>query len=127
MPETISFPCKPELVGTARNVARALLAHTPAVDDAQLIISEFVTNSIRWSVSGVDAGIIRLTIDYERGSNTARIEVEDAGRRMEPSEIDQEDADQHGRGLQLVAHLAKDWGHKVNRGRGLYWAVLSWA
>lgn len=127
MPDTISFPCRPELVGTARRAARALLADTPAVEDAELIISEFVTNSIRWSASGVDGGTIHLRIEHEHGSTSVRIEVEDGGRRTAPSEIDQEDADQHGRGLLLVARLAKDWGHKVSRGRGVYWAVLSWS
>lgn len=126
MPDTISFPCRPELVGTARSVARALLADTPAADDAELVISEFVTNSIRWSASGVDNGTIHLRIEYEPGSTSARIEVEDGGRRVDPADVDQEDADQHGRGLLLVSKVAKDWGHRSGRGRGVYWAVLSW-
>lgn len=125
MPEIITLPCRPELVATARHAVRALLGEVPedAADNAELVVSELMTNSIFWSRSG-DGGSVEVAVDHEPGTNTARLEVIDAGPRPD-GEVDREDADQYGRGLLIVGALAK-LTHSINR-KGQTWAAeLSW-
>lgn len=125
-PRTVSIPCTAAMVGTARHAARSLLASTPVAYAAELIVSEFVTNSVRWSESGTDGRAIELTFTLDEPGASVRVEVVDAGRRRIPAPIDQEAADEHGNGLKLVDALAKDWGHRTRPNRGTYWAVLTW-
>lgn len=123
---TVSIPCTAAMVSTARHATRSLLATTPVVEEAELIVSEFVTNSVRWSESGSDGRPVELTVSRDEEGNSVRLEVVDAGRRKSPAPVDQEAADEHGHGLQLVNALAKDWGHRTKPNRSTYWAVLTW-
>lgn len=121
---TITLPSRPELAATARATTRLLLASTPAaaIETAELIVSEFYTNAVLWARSDDDG--VSVSVEYEPGSRSARIEVVDGGpkRNAEPPE----DPEQHGRGLMIVESVAKDWGHRLVGGRGHYWAVLAW-
>lgn len=123
---TITIPGLDAFVAVARAGARAALDDAPAdmQELAALIVSEFATNGIRWSRSG-DGGNVNILIDHEPGTTSARIEVTDDGP-LPAEALDDLDPDQHGRGLIIVGKLAKDWGHRSERGHGTYWAVLSW-
>jgi anti-sigma regulatory factor (Ser/Thr protein kinase) len=127
MPESITFPCRPEFVAIARHAVRTFLGQFPeaVVENSQLIASEFVTNSLLWSLSGVDGQPIELAIDHEPGSKTLRLEVVDAGPRpAQPG--DEVDPDQHGRGLLIASRLSAKCGHDAAKGRQVWWAELSW-
>ena len=123
MPDTITMPCRPELVGTARRAVKALLDATPVAENAELIISEFVTNAVLWSASR-DGGTIDVVVDHNPDTNTVRLEVTDAGA---VAGTDHGDPEQHGRGLVLVHGLAAKWGHVASKGkRETWWAELTW-
>lgn len=125
MPDTITLPCRPELIGTARRAVRALLDATPTevAENAELIISEFVTNAVLWSASR-DGGTIDVVIDHHPDTTTVRLEVTDAGA---VAGLDHGDPEQHGRGLLVVQKLASKWGHVASKGkRETWWAELAW-
>lgn len=126
MPETITIPGRAEFVALARAGIRVMLADAPpdAQDAAVLIASEYVTNAILWSRSG-RGGEVRILVEPE-GDGSARIEVTDDGELPPGERPVPEDPDQHGRGLEIAAGLAKDWGNRSERGRGVYWAVIAW-
>ena len=85
------------------------------VDVAALLSSELVTNAARHS----DA-VIELRITCEA---TLRIEVYDDNHRL--PRLSTPDADEpSGRGLQIVAALACDWGVSVERGGKSVWFEL---
>jgi anti-sigma regulatory factor (Ser/Thr protein kinase) len=81
------------------------------LEDAQLLVSELVTNAIRHA--GLDeADTIKLVV--ETGDRALRIEVCDTGRGFELSEPEPDPARPSGWGLYLVRELSDRWG--VDRG-----------
>jgi anti-sigma regulatory factor (Ser/Thr protein kinase) len=81
------------------------------LEDAQLLVSELVTNAIRHA--GLDeADTIKLVV--ETGDRALRIEVCDSGRGFELSEPEPDPARPSGWGLYLVRELSDRWG--VDRG-----------
>lgn len=128
MPETLTIPGRPDFVTIARAGIRTMLAHAPddARDAAELVTSEFVTNAIRWTQSGDADGEVRILVDPDPDGASVRIEVGDDGRRRGRVDEWDGDPDQHGRGLEIVGAVAKEWGHRSERGRGVYWAVIAW-
>jgi len=81
------------------------------LEDAQLLVSELVTNAIRHA--GLDeADTIKLVV--ETGDRALRIEVCDTGRGFELSAPEPDPARPSGWGLYLVRELSDRWG--VDRG-----------
>lgn len=84
-------------------------AHTsalpaPAVDDALLIVSELVTNAVRYGAPDIVLGLDVL-------GDRIRIEVSDGGERLPVVAPGPPDVDRaSGRGLFIVAATAADWG-----------------
>ena len=77
------------------------------LEDAQLLVSELVTNAIRHAGLS-DEDVIRLVV--VAGDRALRIEVCDPGRGFEVSEPDPDPARPSGWGLYLVRELADRWG-----------------
>jgi anti-sigma regulatory factor (Ser/Thr protein kinase) len=100
-----TFPATPEHVGRARRFLAGLLGDSPAAGDAQVCLSEVVTNAIQRSRSARPAGQFTVRATVRRGR--LRAEVEDEGGPWAPSG---ERDGQHGRGLLIVGCLAHDWG-----------------
>lgn len=121
MSDTVTLPARPIMVRVARSAVRALLDGSPRIEDAVLIASELVTNSIRYSRSR-HGGYLDILMDRTEG--WARIEVVDDGSDAPP--IPPEAADEHGRGLIVVRCLADKWSHDVYRDRTVWWAELTW-
>jgi anti-sigma regulatory factor (Ser/Thr protein kinase) len=93
-------------VGRLRSICAAKLSTwglTPLVDDAKLLLSELVTNALRYGEGGEIE--FRLVIT-PRG---LLIAVDD-GSAVRPQLSDVGTAGETGRGLLLVAALAGDWG-----------------
>ncbi|WP_051812163.1 ATP-binding protein [Kitasatospora sp. MBT63] len=104
----VQFPGVPEAVGCARKLVRDALHRLPQVDDAELIVSELVTNAILHSRSGA-GGVLWVEIRRRRG--VIRIAVTDEGAAgSEPSYRSTEEVDDFGRGLAIMAGLADNWG-----------------
>jgi anti-sigma regulatory factor (Ser/Thr protein kinase) len=125
---TISIPGTPSMVPLARTFVRAFLGGHPLVRDAELIASEYVTNTIRHTASG-EGGVVHVTVAATPQS--VRIEVTDHGGAVsEPTSVpvpcrSVTDDDESGRGLLIVDFLATRWGHYgVSGGQTTFWAVL---
>jgi anti-sigma regulatory factor (Ser/Thr protein kinase) len=103
----------PDSAAEARRALGEVSDHlTPRrLEDAQLLVSELVTNAIRHA--GLDeADTIKLVV--ETGDRALRIEVCDTGRGFELSEPEPDPARPSGWGLYLVRELSDRWG--VDRG-----------
>lgn len=111
------FRGEADQVSQARREIARYLKECPAVDDAELIISELVTNAVLHSRSRHGM----LTVHGERYPGYIWIEVRDAGGNWEPRSDDE-----GGRGLAIVTALATEWGVDGDaRGRTV-WARIEW-
>jgi anti-sigma regulatory factor (Ser/Thr protein kinase) len=111
------------MVPVARRAARALLAETPCVDDAELIVSELAGNAILHTRSALEGGQFRVVVESKAG--WARVEVHDDGPL--PRERDADQDGESGRGWELVAALSARWGHDgTSSGGGYTWAEIDW-
>ncbi|MEU7013700.1 SpoIIE family protein phosphatase [Streptomyces sp. NPDC046385] len=109
------LPREPRSVGRARELARAQLTAwelEPLVDTVELLVSELVTNALRYG-----EGEIRLRLLRDR---TLVCEVWDAGL-VQPRRRRAKDTDEGGRGLQLVGLLSAAWGsRRTPRGKTVW-------
>jgi hypothetical protein len=105
--------------GATPALARELIASVTPVDlrdDAMLATSELVTNAILHG-----RGMVDLEVHAEHGR--VRIEVHDSGAGAPAAQS----PDQHvpnGRGLQIVAALAADWGVVIDLRGKTVWCEL---
>ncbi len=116
----IALPAEPASVPLVRRaLARQLRDWDLAdlVDPVSLAASELATNAVLHA-----RGSLRVTL--ERCPDGARLEVSDDSPRL-PRQRSHSTLSGTGRGLQLVAALAVEWGVEVH-GRGkVVWAVFS--
>ncbi|MEU0130634.1 SpoIIE family protein phosphatase [Streptomyces sp. NPDC006289] len=105
-------------VGRARELAREQLAAWDLgdlVDTTELLVSELVTNALRYG-----EGEIRLRLLRDR---TLVCEVWDAGL-VQPRRRRARDTDEGGRGLQLVGLLSAAWGsRRTPRGKTVWFEL----
>ncbi|MBV1938642.1 SpoIIE family protein phosphatase [Streptomyces sp. BV286] len=113
-----TLPREPRSVGRAREFARNRLVGwdlEPLVDTAELLVSELVTNALRYG-----EGEIRLRLLLDR---TLVCEVWDAGL-VQPRRRRARDTDEGGRGLQLVGLLSAAWGsRRTPRGKTVWFEL----
>ncbi|MET9967920.1 ATP-binding protein [Streptomyces sp. NPDC006356] len=115
----VDFLPAEHLIGQMRRITRAQLRYwdlTTLTDDATLAVSELVTNAIKHS-KGQPVGLRVRRSAYE-----LRIEVTDGTptpARLRSAGV----ADENGRGLFLVAALAKEWG--VSADGTMTWCSLA--
>jgi serine/threonine-protein kinase RsbW len=119
------FPGRAEQVAQARLFVVSVLAGRPESELAALVVSELATNAIRHTASGGPDGLFAVTVRCEDGWVT--ISVQDMGSIGAPaiSSPEEDTAAESGRGLMLVAALAKDWGKTRNRLGWQVWAELA--
>ncbi|WP_405014475.1 SpoIIE family protein phosphatase [Kitasatospora sp. NBC_01539] len=106
-----TLPADAAVVATARTLAAQQLTAwglPVLVDDTELIVSELVTNAIRYG-----EGPVRLRLIRDRG---LVCEVTD-GNSASPQMRLARSGDEGGRGLFLVMHLSRRWGTRYG-GRG---------
>jgi anti-sigma regulatory factor (Ser/Thr protein kinase) len=91
--------------------------------DAALIASELVGNAVRHAAP-LSSG--QLAVNWSVNSDGYRISVTDGGvpgtARPAISARQAGSHDAHGRGLQIVAELADDWGVAAQAGATTVWA-----
>ncbi|WP_330307082.1 MULTISPECIES: SpoIIE family protein phosphatase [unclassified Streptomyces] len=113
-----TLPREPRSVGRAREHARTQLVSwglEPLVDTAELLVSELVTNALRYG-----EGEIRLRLLLDR---MLVCEVWDAGL-VQPRRRRARDTDEGGRGLQLVGLLSAAWGsRRTPRGKTVWFEL----
>jgi serine/threonine-protein kinase RsbW len=120
-----SFPGRPEQVSEARRFVASALAGRPEVDEAALIASELCTNAVLYTASGGPDGL--FTVRVEQDTDRSRVSVQDMGSPGQPElgSGNGDDPPEGGRGLVLVAAMAKEWGRARNRVGWLVWADLT--
>jgi anti-sigma regulatory factor (Ser/Thr protein kinase) len=111
-----AFPATAAQVHEARRFLAGTLDGCPAADDAILCLSELVTNACLHSRSREPGGHFRVRV--QRHGRHLRVEVSDQGGPWLPS-TSQDGL--NGRGLLVVAQLARDWGRTGDQRAG--WTV----
>jgi anti-sigma regulatory factor (Ser/Thr protein kinase) len=99
----------PAAVGRARATIDRFEGRLPAqtIEDARLLVSELVTNSLRHASLESDQ---EIEVSFSFDDRALRVEVVDPGRGFRPRARSSRDADATGWGLFLVARLADRWG-----------------
>jgi anti-sigma regulatory factor (Ser/Thr protein kinase) len=117
-------PAMPKMVSEVREALRGLPLPKPMLDDARLLVSELVTNSIR------HAGLRpedRVRVQARWSGATLRVDVLDRRGEFRPyrvaGAIRPSPGAESGWGLYLVERLATRWGW----GRDGYWFELQLA
>src|SRR3569623_1848551 len=87
------------------------------VEDAEQVGSELVT------IASLD-GSVPVTLRILKGEHALRLEVEDGGRTLPIVARPSTDA-MTGRGLSLVAAIARGWGVEESPGGKIVWAELA--
>lgn len=111
-----AFPATPTQVSEARQFLTGIVDGCQAADDAVLCLSELVTNAIIHSRSREPGG--HFCVSVERHGSHVRVEVADQGVPWAQS---QPHDDQNGRGLLVVAQLAREFGRSGDEHAG--WTV----
>ncbi|MFD4691984.1 SpoIIE family protein phosphatase [Streptomyces sp. NPDC058463] len=113
---TWTLPHDPAVVTTARTLAIRQLANWDLADlefSTELIVSELVTNAIRYSTGPIQLRLIRdltLICEVTDGSSTA------------PHLRQAYETDEGGRGLFLIAQLTRRWGTRYTARGKTIWA-----
>ncbi|MFJ7066853.1 ATP-binding protein [Streptomyces sp. NPDC101115] len=124
------FPAEANAVRTARHAVRDTLRawrlDSVIGDVTVLLVSELVTNSLRYASGPIGVRLVRLNPDGTRpGPGPALlVEVSDP-LPDEPTERPAGPEDEGGRGLQLVACSARRWGTKAGRHGKTVWFELA--
>jgi anti-sigma regulatory factor (Ser/Thr protein kinase) len=95
----------------------------PCHDDARLLVSELVTNSVLHSDSGRPGGAITVVVAEVAAG--IRVEVTDQGSAHSVPVIRESALAIHGRGLLLVEALASDWGYARDESGTTVWFHLA--
>ena len=110
-----------EAASTARRALTELDLPLPLANDAQLAVSELVTNSVRHAGLAPD-DLIRITVDWSGAR--LKVHVRDGRRGVRPAvvlgSIRPAPGAESGWGLYLVDHLASRWGTSADG----YWFEL---
>ncbi|MFJ6747059.1 MULTISPECIES: ATP-binding protein [unclassified Streptomyces] len=116
-----SFPADPGSVRTARSMVREALSDwglDGTVDVAVLLVSELVTNSLRYASGPIGVRMVLLS------GGGLLVEVSDP-LPDPPLEREAAPDDEGGRGLQLVACSAQRWGTRRGKSGKTVWFELS--
>jgi anti-sigma regulatory factor (Ser/Thr protein kinase) len=117
MTETVvTLPRSTDAPRQARQLVRDLVSSERA-DDATLLVSELVTNAVKY---GPEEETIRLIVAH--GGDRTRFTVHDLGLGPLPEMRAEDDPAPGGHGLRLVDALADRWG--VERGSTRVWFEL---
>jgi anti-sigma regulatory factor (Ser/Thr protein kinase) len=102
----VDLPRTPRAPGQAREALETLPNLDPTLlGDAKLLVSELVTNSVKYGGDGP----VRLVVRYE-DSGRLRVEVVDRGGGFIPVARDRPATEVGGWGLHLVQELTDGWG-----------------
>jgi anti-sigma regulatory factor (Ser/Thr protein kinase) len=106
------FQRRPVEVGQARRFLAQIVSGWPCADDAITCVSELASNAVLHSDSRKPGGWFSVRVAV--AAWTLRVEVADPGGLWEDHDRDEES----GRGLALVAGLARTWGRTGGRRPG---------
>lgn len=120
-PLELALSAQPAAVPAVRRAVRAQLIEwglSDLVDPVSLVVSELATNAVLHA-----RGTLRVRLC--RQDDGARLEVGDDSPRL-PQQRQRSALSGTGRGLALVAELAREWGVESTDGGGkIVWAAFS--
>ncbi|MGW2557725.1 ATP-binding protein [Streptomyces sp. NPDC001514] len=124
-----TFPAEPDVVRAARHAVREALRawDLDAVigDVTVLLVSELVTNSLRYTSGPIGVRLVRPTPDGATPPLPSALLVEVSDPLPDPPlERPAGPDDEGGRGLQLVACTARRWGTRRGRTGKTVWFEL---
>ncbi|MEU4234482.1 ATP-binding protein [Nonomuraea sp. NPDC026600] len=111
-------------VAVARHCVEEMLtaAGHRDMENALLIISELVTNSLLHTASGLHGGVVTVDV-VAVDAEVVRVEVTDDGADTVPQARESGGDDCHGRGLWLVEQVSLRWGVRLlGAGQCAVWA-----
>lgn len=121
----VLLPYAPSSVAVARQILSAELlskgTFADAVDDAVLVVSELLSNSLRHA-HPLPSGQLRVA--WETDGEHIEVEVSDGGATTEPRAGRASRSALGGRGLGIVEYLAERWGVRREGEETTVWAVL---
>lgn len=125
-----TFPAELDAVRAARHAVRDTLRawrlDTAIGDVTVLLVSELVTNSLRYASGPIGVRLIRLHPDEELFPAHPALLVEVSDPLPDPPlERVAGPDDEGGRGLQLVACSARRWGTRKGRSGKTVWFELA--
>jgi anti-sigma regulatory factor (Ser/Thr protein kinase) len=115
-PVDIAIPRDPRAPGDARRAVQAYAASTDPsiVPDVKLLVSEMITNSVKYGGEGE----VRLKLRSDHPGHI-RVEVVDQGSGFVPVARDRPATEAGGWGLHLIETLSDRWG--VHEGSTHVW------
>ncbi|MGW7366610.1 ATP-binding protein [Streptomyces sp. NPDC054841] len=124
-----TFPAEADAVRTARHVVRDTLRawglDTGICDVTVLLVSELVTNSLRYTSGPIGVRLVRPSDDGMSPPPRPALRVEVSDPLPDPPlERPAGPDDEGGRGLQLVACTARRWGTRRGRTGKTVWFEL---
>ncbi|WP_285773264.1 ATP-binding protein [Microtetraspora sp. NBRC 13810] len=124
------LPCVAASARTARGHVRARLREETFhgdLDTVSLLVSELVTNSVRYSESGLAARPGTVSVVLARDARFAEIDVIDAGSRWStPTVLHLPLGAERGRGLRLVREFSASWGVVIDASGCCVWFRVPW-
>ncbi|MFE7578251.1 MULTISPECIES: ATP-binding protein [unclassified Streptomyces] len=125
-----SFPAVPGAVRTARHAVQDTLRgwglDAAVGDEAILLVSELVTNSMRYTAGPIGVRLLRPHPDGDHSTAHAGLLVEVSDPLPDPpTERTPGPDDESGRGLQLVACAARRWGTRRGKSGKTVWFELA--
>lgn len=127
--DTTTCPLRPQAdsVKTARDVTRSTLRRWGLGrlgDDAALVVSELVTNAVRYARYPKDCGDYPITLMLMRFSPHVLLAVSDPSDEI-PTRREPDFISEHGRGLYIVETYSQMWGwDPLARGGKAVWALF---
>jgi anti-sigma regulatory factor (Ser/Thr protein kinase) len=116
----LELPVSREAPALARKFLRGSTCaehHSAVVDDAVLLVSELVTNSV---LHGGPPVVVAVDCDEA----TLQVRVRDGSPAL-PAPRDAARSDESGRGLALVAEMSADWGVDTEEDGKHVWFVIN--
>ena len=122
----LEFGALPGAVPCARLHARQVLWEwglTAFSENAELLISELMTNAIQASLPAEDIMPVRLLLSSDR--SRLLIQVQDTNRHA-PTPTGAHDDDESGRGLHIVDAISTKWGWDTEEDKSgkIVWALI---
>ncbi|MFJ3202148.1 ATP-binding protein [Streptomyces sp. NPDC086989] len=124
-----AFPAEPGAVRTARQAVRGTLTSwglDSVGDITVLLVSELVTNSLRYASGPIGVRLVRRNQASESATGGAALLVEVSDPIPDPPRARvAEPDDEGGRGLHLVAVSARRWGTRHGKSGKTVWFELA--
>ena len=123
---TLRVPFAASSVSTARQKLKTWLVDAGVrrvvIDDARVVISELVANSVRHAQPLADGDIV---VSWHMNDKGLQISVTDGGSGTRPRKVDAPSSALAGRGMAIVETLAESWWADRTRSKSTVHALLA--